>query len=92
MLFCRLLMSNRLDSDQARHFVRPYLGPKCLQRLSADNTRRQRDNLCKQFGPRLGPTQHQALSGSKLFNTLIVFQEEFFEKVDFEKSEDDKKS
>ena len=25
-------MSNRLDPDQARHFVRPDLGPICLQK------------------------------------------------------------
>ena len=30
-------MANILDPDQARHFVRPDLGPNCLQRLSADN-------------------------------------------------------
>ena len=35
-----LLVSNRLDPDQARHFVRPDLGPNCLQKLSADYTRR----------------------------------------------------
>ena len=35
-------MSNRLDPDQARHFVGPDLGPNYLQRLSADNTSRQR--------------------------------------------------
>ena len=34
--------SNRLDPDQARHFVGPDLGPICLQRLSADDTSRQR--------------------------------------------------
>ena len=34
-------MSNSLDLDQARHFVGPDLGPNCLQRLSADDTRRQ---------------------------------------------------
>ena len=33
-------MSNSLDPDQARHFVGPDLGPNCLQKLSADNTRR----------------------------------------------------
>ena len=27
--------SNSLDPDQAGHFVRPDLGPNCLQRLSA---------------------------------------------------------
>ena len=34
-------MSNRLDSDQARRFDGPELGPICLQRFSADDTRRQ---------------------------------------------------
>ena len=31
-------VSNSLGPDQARHFVRPDLGPNCLQRLSADDT------------------------------------------------------
>ena len=35
-------VSNSWDADQARHFVGPDLGPNCLQRLSADNIRRQR--------------------------------------------------
>ena len=35
-------VSNILDPDQAPHFVGPDLGPNCLQRLSADNTSRQR--------------------------------------------------
>ena len=39
------------------------------------------DNICKQFGPRSGPIKRRAGSGSKLFATLIVFLEEFFEKV-----------
>ena len=30
-------MSNSLDPDQARHFVRPDLDPNFLQRLSADD-------------------------------------------------------
>ena len=30
-------MANRLDPDQARHFVGPDLGPNCLQRLSAQS-------------------------------------------------------
>ena len=34
-------MSNRLESDQAQRFVGSDLGPKCLQRLSADNACRQ---------------------------------------------------
>ena len=39
------------------------------------------DNLYKQFGPRSGPTKCQARSESKLFDTLMVFLKEFFEKL-----------
>ena len=35
-------MSNRLDPDQDRHSLGPDLGTNCLQKLSADNTSRQR--------------------------------------------------
>ena len=35
-------VSNSLDLDQAQHFVGPDLGPNCLQRLSAEDTSRQR--------------------------------------------------
>ena len=31
-------VSNSLDPDQARQNIGPDLGPKCLQRLSADDT------------------------------------------------------
>ena len=34
-------MSNSLDLDQARHCVGPDLVPNCLQRLSANDTRRR---------------------------------------------------
>ena len=44
------------------------------------------DNLCKQFGPRPGPTECRSCSGSKLFDTLTVFLKEFLEKVNFEKN------
>ena len=37
-------MSNILDPDQARQLVGPDLGPNCLQRLSADDTSRQKVN------------------------------------------------
>ena len=37
-------MSDRLDPDQARHFVGPDLDPICLQRLSADDTWQYRVN------------------------------------------------
>ena len=35
-------VSNGLDPDQHRHSVGPDLDPNCLQRLSADDTSRQR--------------------------------------------------
>ena len=35
-------MSNSLGPDQVRHFVGPDLDPNCLQKLSADDTRRKR--------------------------------------------------
>ena len=41
------------------------------------------DNLGKQFGPRSGPTR----SGSKLFDILMVFLKEFFQKVNLEKNQ-----
>ena len=38
-------MSNSLDQDHLRSFVRPDLGPNCLQRLSSDEASRQRVEL-----------------------------------------------
>ena len=43
-------MSNSLYQDQARFFVRSYLGPDCLQKLSADETSRQRGKENNQIG------------------------------------------
>ena len=43
------------------------------------------DNFGKQFGPRSGPTNRRAWSGSKLFAILMVFLKEFFQKINFEK-------
>ena len=48
-------------------------------------------SLCKQFGTRSGLTSCRAGSGSKLFDTLMVFLKEFLEEVGFEKSAEDKK-
>ena len=45
-------MSNLLDPDQARHYVRPDLDPKCLQRLSADDTRRQKVKVNQFYLPK----------------------------------------
>ena len=44
------------------------------------------DNLCKQFGSRSGPTKCWAWSGSKLFDTLIVFLKDFLKTLIFLKS------
>ena len=49
------------------------------------------DILCKQFGPRSGPTEYRHSVGpdldpNHLTLSLIVFLIEFFENVDFEKT------
>ena len=44
------------------------------------------DNVGKQFGLRSGPTIRQARAGSKLFDILMVFLKDFFQKVNFEKN------
>ena len=50
------------------------------------------DNLYKKSGPRSGPTKCRAWSGSKLFDTLMVFLKEFKKKqILKKKSADDKK-
>ena len=82
--FCCLLIIfvNNLDPDQAWQHMEPKLDPNFLtlwwyfgfffNRQQAANPTRA-DNLCKQFWPRSGLTTRQAQSGSKLFNTLMVF-------------------
>ena len=48
------------------------------------------DNFCKQSGPRSGPTLRRAWSGSKLFDTLMIFLKNFFgKKIFWKKSADD---
>ena len=39
------------------------------------------DNLCKQFGPRSGPTKRRARSGSRMIDTLVVFLKQYSEKL-----------
>ena len=43
-------VSNILDADQARHYVRPDLRPNCLQRLLADDISKQRIKVGMVFG------------------------------------------
>ena len=39
-------MSNRLDPDQARHFVEPDLGPICLQKLKSRQIQLYKQDHC----------------------------------------------
>ena len=39
------------------------------------------DNLCKQFGPRSGPTKCWAWSGSKLFDSRMVMKNPAFKEL-----------
>ena len=48
------------------------------------------NNICKQFGPRSGPTNGRAWSGSKLFDTDGI-PEIFFENFDILKKKSMKK-
>ena len=41
------------------------------------------DNLCKQFGPRPGPTKCQAWSGSKMFDTRMVLKKSSIQRVKY---------
>ena len=43
----KLFQEYHLDPDRAQHFVGPYLGVNCLQRLLADDTSRQL--VCKVY-------------------------------------------
>ena len=58
-------MSNSLDPDQAENFVWPDLDSICLQRLSVDNTGKQRELFINRVWPTCGikgkETQEQRL-------------------------------
>ena len=60
---------------QYENFFQNSILTLCLLVLSSDD-------LCKQFGSRSGPiigqTNSRAESGSKLFDTLMVFLKDFF--------------
>ena len=77
-------VSDSLESDQAWHFVRPDLVPNCLQKLSADDTSRQRVNKCKctyKLLNKLGNVRrcamhsfsHPMLCNAQLFTPLLYF-------------------
>ena len=64
-----------------------------IARFIARNQLSPADSLCKQIEPRLRPTEYQASSGSKLFDTLIVALCDLFVKTCFlTKSVDKNKS
>ena len=46
----QIRVSSSFDRDQGRHSVGPDLGPNCLQRLSADDTSKQRVKVDVEFG------------------------------------------
>ena len=46
-------VSKSLDPDQARRFIGPDLGPDCLQKLSADDTSRQKSAFSHFNGRRI---------------------------------------
>ena len=77
--FINIYIFWHFETVLSRYLRAEYCLTLCLLVLSADN-------LCKQLGPRSGLTKHHTWSGSKLFDTLMVFPKEFFEKVDFEKN------
>ena len=54
-------LSNSLDPDQARQFVRPDLGPNCLQRLSADDTGKQNSSNSNNLLPLMSCHQNMRL-------------------------------
>ena len=58
----------------------PFLASKILS--SADNAL-----ICKHFRPRPRLTQWRSWSGSKPYDTLILFLKEFFEKLNLEESQ-----
>ena len=45
----KLSVATRLNPDQTRRFVGPDLGPKCLQKLSADDNCRKELNKLEQI-------------------------------------------
>ena len=63
-----------LDPDQARQFVGPDLGPKCLPRLSADDTGRQRVNKPMQYTLSFVPIKFTMLREKKCIFFLFLLK------------------
>ena len=60
-------MSNRLEPDQARHYVGPGLDPNCLQRISAE------DNNFSEYMKGREETYVSSILGSNIFSGLGFF-------------------
>ena len=71
-------MSNSLDPDQARHFVGPDLDPNCLERLSANDTSRERVNL-EADSYHLSYTNNTPTAYNHFLITLLVMIEQSFD-------------
>ena len=55
--------------------TRPYITERLLMGRKESN---QTKTICKQFGSRSSPTKRWTSSGSRLYNTLVVFLKVFF--------------
>ena len=94
-----IMFANSLEPDQARHNVGPDVDPNCLilwlyswknflkKLILKKISRRQKTKITQHAKCSLLWPNCRAWSGSKLFDTLIVFLKEFFEKVNFEKNQ-----
>ena len=60
-------MSNSLDTDQDHNSVRPDLGPKCMQRLSAEDSARNELTL---KAPPIICMQQTAISNFAAFSKI----------------------
>ena len=64
-------MSNILDPDQARQFVKPDLGPNCLPSLSADDTAAGRQRVKMYLLPLNIPDDRFTFLSSHSCNFLV---------------------
>ena len=74
-------MSNSLDPDQAAKYMCNQKTVKWWKYNDRDKLLAPLVSSSERFGPRSGPTKCRACSGSKLFDTLIVFLKEFLKKL-----------
>ena len=67
-------MSNSLDPDQARCFVRPALGPNCLQRFSADREMTKIATSGERVNAKACKTKKHNLNKTKSYKAMKVVQ------------------